>query len=155
MTNAIRSELVDILLVEDSPGDIRLTREALKEARVANRVHVARDGIEAMDFLHQRGSYFESPRPDLVLLDLNLPRMDGRKVLAEIKNDPGLSSIPIIILTTSDSEADVRRTYQLHANCYLVKPLDVNLFFNQIRSLEDFWLANVRLPSKSPEDADG
>lgn len=141
-----RPEAIEILLVEDSPGDVRLTREALSEAKVANRLHVVIDGVEAMDFLLRRGRQAAAPRPDLILLDLNLPRMDGREVLAAIKGDPDLRTIPVVILTTSDAEADVLRSYDLHANCYLVKPVDVDRFFDQIRSLEGFWLKVVKLP---------
>lgn len=141
-----RHEMIDILLVEDSPGDVRLTREALSEAKVANRLHVVSDGVEAMEFLRREGRYAGAPRPDLLLLDLNLPRMDGREVLAAVKSSEELRTIPVVILTTSDAEADVLRTYNLHANCYLVKPVDVDSFFEQVRSLEGFWLAVVKLP---------
>ncbi|HVU63220.1 MAG TPA: response regulator [Phycisphaerales bacterium] len=146
MFNASRPEVIEILLVEDSVGDVELTREALQEARVANRLNVVHDGVEAMSFLRREGRYADAPRPDLILLDLNMPRMDGRKVLAAIKDDPALKTIPVVILTTSSDEADVLRSYSTHANCYLVKPVDVNQFFEQIRSLEGFWLAVVKLP---------
>lgn len=146
MHTGTRPEAIEILLVEDSPGDVRLTREALGEAKVANRLHVVGDGVEAMAFLRREGAHAAAPRPDLVLLDLNLPRMDGREVLAAIKGDPDLRTIPVVVLTTSDAEADVLRSYNLHANCYLVKPVDVDRFFDQVRSLEGFWLAVVKLP---------
>jgi chemotaxis family two-component system response regulator Rcp1 len=146
MSSKLPHEHVVILLVEDSPGDVRLTRLALEEAKVANHLHVAGDGVEAMDYLHRRGAHGGAARPDLILLDLNLPRMDGREVLAEIKQDPDLKRIPVIVLTTSDAERDILKSYDLHANCYLVKPVDVNSFFEQIRSLEGFWLSIVRLP---------
>lgn len=146
MHSGTRPEAIEILLVEDSPGDVRLTREALSEAKVANRLHVVGDGVEAMAFLRREGPHASAPRPDLVLLDLNLPRMDGREVLATIKGDPELRTIPVVVLTTSDAEADVLRSYNLHANCYLVKPVDVDHFFDQVRSLEGFWLAVVKLP---------
>lgn len=139
-------EMIEILLVEDSPGDVRLTREALREARVANRLHVVGDGVETMAFLRREGKYADAPRPDLILLDLNLPKMDGREVLAFIKADACLRTIPVVVLTTSDAETDVLRSYDLHANCYLVKPVDVEKFFEQVARLEGFWLAVVRLP---------
>lgn len=143
-------EMIEILLVEDSPGDVRLTREALREARVANRLSVVGDGIETMQFLRQEGKYATAPRPDLILLDLNLPRMDGREVLAAIKADPSFRTIPVVVLTTSEAESDVLRSYDLHANCYLVKPVDVDRFFEQVGRLEGFWLAVVRLPPNAP-----
>lgn len=146
MQSVDRGGRIEILLVEDSPGDVRLTREALSEAKVVNRLHVVEDGVEAMDFLKQRGSYSKAPRPDIILLDLNLPRMDGRQVLAAIKNDPDLKLIPIVVLTTSDAESDVLTSYDLHANCYMVKPVGISQFFEQVRSLEGFWLAAVKLP---------
>jgi CheY-like chemotaxis protein len=142
--------MIEILLVEDSPGDVRLTREALREARVANRLSVVGDGIETLQFLRQEGKYADAPRPDLILLDLNLPRMDGREVLAAIKADPSLRMIPVVVLTTSEAESDVLRSYDLHANCYLVKPVDVDRFFEQVGRLEGFWLAVVRLPPNAP-----
>lgn len=146
MYGSMRPEAIEILLVEDSPGDVRLTREALSEAKVANRLHVVGDGEEAMNFLRRRDKHANAPRPDLLLLDLNLPRMDGRQVLEEVKADPDLRTIPVVVLTTSDAEGDILKSYNLHANCYLVKPVDVDKFFAQIRSLEDFWLAVVKLP---------
>lgn len=137
---------INILLVEDSPGDIRLTREAFREATVPNTLSVVADGVEAMEFLHRRGRYVEAPRPDLILLDLNLPRMDGREVLASIKENTDLATIPVVVLTTSDAETDIQESYSRRANSYLVKPVDVDSFFSQVRSLEDFWLKAVSLP---------
>jgi CheY-like chemotaxis protein len=141
---------IEVLLVEDSPGDVRLTREALKDAKVHISLHVAADGIEAMDFLKRAGTQANAPRPDLILLDLNLPRKDGREVLKEIKESPTLRSIPVVILTTSLSEADVLQSYDLHANCYISKPMDLEGFFKVVRSIDDFWLSVVRLPHVAP-----
>ena len=138
---------VEILLVEDNPGDQELTREAFREGRIANTLHIVEDGEQAMQFLRGEGEYADKPRPDLVLLDLNLPRKDGREVLAEIKQDPILKTIPVIVLTTSNSEQDVLASYGHHANCYLTKPVDRDDFLDVIRRLEDFWLSVVRLPS--------
>jgi chemotaxis family two-component system response regulator Rcp1 len=137
---------VDILLVEDTPGDVRLTKEALKDAKVLNTLHVVEDGVEAMDFLRQRGKYADAPRPDMILLDLNLPRKDGREVLAEIKADENLMRVPVVVLTTSEAEEDILRSYELHANAYVKKPVDLDQFLGVIRSLENFWLAVVSLP---------
>jgi CheY-like chemotaxis protein len=137
---------VDILLVEDSPADVRLTREALKEARVMNQLHVVKDGVAALAFLRHRDEYTDSPRPDLILLDLNLPKKDGREVLAEIKQDEDLKRIPVVVLTTSKAEEDIVNTYNLHANAYITKPVDLTKFFDVIRALEGFWLAVVTLP---------
>jgi two-component system, chemotaxis family, response regulator Rcp1 len=136
----------EILLVEDSPGDVRLTREALKDAKMHINLHVASDGIEAMAFLNREGEYADVPRPDLILLDLNLPRKDGRQVLEEIKVNPALMTIPIVILTTSASEEDVLRSYRLHANCYISKPVDLDGFLKVIKSIDNFWLSIVKLP---------
>ena len=133
--------MIEILLVDDSLADVRLTIEALKEAKVRNQIHVAYDGESALDFLRRPGQR----RPDLILLDLNLPTMDGREVLAEIKGDPQLSIIPIVILTTSQAEEDILRTYRLHANCYITKPVDLNQFIRVVQSIEDFWFSVVRL----------
>ncbi len=138
---------IDILLVEDSPADVRLTREALKEAKVLNSLHVVQDGIAAMDFLHKKGQYAGSPEPHLVLLDLNLPKKDGREVLAEIKQDKKLMHIPVVVLTTSRAEEDVLRSYNLHANAYVTKPVDLQQFLQVIRTIEEFWLAVVTLPA--------
>ncbi len=137
---------IEILLVEDSPADVRLTQEALKEAKVLNTLHVVRDGMAALAFLRRKGPYAGSPEPDLILLDLNLPKKDGREVLAEVKQDPALKRIPVVVLTTSKAEEDVVRTYELHANAYITKPVDLGQFLSVVRSLEDFWLAVVTLP---------
>ena len=137
---------IEILLVEDSPSDVRLTREALKEAKVVNMLHVAQDGIEALDFLRKQGQYASRPSPDLILLDLNLPKKDGRDVLAEIKQDKNLKRIPVVVLTTSSAEEDVVRAYNLHANAYVTKPVDLTQFLEVIRTIEAFWLAVVTLP---------
>jgi two-component system, chemotaxis family, response regulator Rcp1 len=137
---------IEILLVEDNPGDVRLTIEALKEGKVSNRLSVARDGVEALAFLRREGPHATAPRPDLILLDLNLPRRDGREVLAEIKADARLRRIPVVVLTTSNAEEDILRTYDLHANCYINKPVDLDQFISVVRSIDDFWLTVVRLP---------
>ncbi len=137
---------IDILLVEDSPADVRLTREALKEAKVLNTLHVVEDGVAAMAFLRKQGLYADSPMPDLILLDLNLPKKDGREVLAEIKEEEELKRIPVVVLTTSRAEEDVVRSYHLHANAYVTKPVDLTQFLSVIRTLEEFWLAVVTLP---------
>ena len=137
---------IQILLVEDSAADVRLTREALKEAKIVNTLHVVPDGVAAMDFLRKQGPYAASPRPDLILLDLNLPKMDGREVLAEVKKDEDLKRIPVVVLTTSQAEEDVVRTYNLHANAYVTKPVDLKQFLSVIRAIEEFWLAVVTLP---------
>jgi two-component system, chemotaxis family, response regulator Rcp1 len=142
------SDDIQILLVEDNPGDVRLTQEALRGARVANELHVVGDGEEAIEFLRQKGRHTDVPRPDIVLLDLNLPGLDGGEVLAEIKTDPDLSKIPIIVLTSSSAEADIQRAYELHANCFISKPVDFTEFIGAVRSLEGFWLKIVRLPTK-------
>jgi CheY-like chemotaxis protein len=140
------SEPVQILLVEDSPGDIRLTREVLRDARIANELHIVGDGEQAMAFLRRVGEYSDMPRADLILLDLNLPRKDGREVLAELKDDPELHLIPVIVLTTSAAEQDVLRSYDLKAACYVTKPIDLDEFISIVRSIEAFWLSVVRLP---------
>jgi CheY-like chemotaxis protein len=140
------SEDIQILLVEDNPGDVRLTVEALRGAKVANELHVVADGEAAIDFLRQRGEYADAPRPDIVLLDLNLPRLEGREVLADIKSDPNLAKIPIIVLTSSSSDRDIQQSYALHANCFVTKPVDFTEFIEAVRSLEGFWLKIVRLP---------
>lgn len=137
---------VEILLVEDSPGDVRLTKEALKEGKVLNNLNVVGDGVEALAFLRQEGSYKNAVRPDLILLDLNLPKKDGREVLEAIKNDPDLKRIPVVILTTSNAEKDVLKSYDLHANCYVTKPVDFEQFITVVKSVEDFWLTVVKLP---------
>jgi len=140
---------IDILLVEDNPADVRLTREALQEAKVLNTLHVVEDGVEAMDFLHKRGLYANGPSPDLILLDLNLPRKDGREVLAEIKQDEKLKFIPVVVLTTSRAEEDIVRSYNLHANAFVTKPVDLKQFLEAVRVIEEFWLAVVTLPPAS------
>jgi chemotaxis family two-component system response regulator Rcp1 len=137
---------MEVLLVEDSAGDVRLTREALKDAKVHVHLEVASDGIAAMAFLKHEGQHVHAPRPDLILLDLNLPKKDGRQVLEEIKQDPSLQSIPVVILTTSASEADILRSYMLHANCYITKPVDLNGFLDVVKSIDNFWLSVVKLP---------
>jgi chemotaxis family two-component system response regulator Rcp1 len=139
---------IEILLIEDNPGDIRLTQEGFKEAKRVNRLHVVMDGIEAMDFLYKKGRFTNAIRPDLILLDLNLPKKDGRKVLEVIKADSDLKRIPVLILTVSQAEEDVCRTYNLHANCYINKPVDFDQFIKVVRSIEDFWVGIVRLPLK-------
>lgn len=142
-----RAQKFEILLVEDNPGDAFLTREALREGRFAHRLSVVEDGEEAMHFLRKQGKYEDAPRPDLILLDLNLPKMDGRELLAEIKEDTQLRHIPVIVLTTSDARQDVWGAYKLHANCYLTKPIEMDDFLQKVRSVEDFWLTVVKLPS--------
>ena len=137
---------IAILLAEDSPGDVRLTREALKEARIMNALHVVEDGIEAMEFLRKTGKHTDAPLPDLILLDLNMPRMDGREVLAEIKKDENLMRIPVVVLTTSKAEEDIVRSYSLHANAYVTKPVGLAGFLKVIQSIEQFWLAVVTFP---------
>jgi CheY-like chemotaxis protein len=133
-------------MIEDNPGDVRLTQEALKENKMYNCLHVVSDGVEAMAFLRQQGKYADAPRPDLILLDLNLPKKDGREVLAEIKADENLKRIPVVILTSSQAEEDVLKTYNLHANCYVTKPVDLDQFIRVVKSIEEFWLTIVKLP---------
>jgi two-component system, chemotaxis family, response regulator Rcp1 len=139
---------IEVLLVEDSPGDVRLTQEAFRDANTSIHLHVATDGVEAMAFLRREGAHAKAPRPDFILLDLNLPRMDGREVLAEIKQDKGLQTIPTVILTTSESEADIVKSYQLHANCYLSKPVQLAAFEILVKSISSFWLSDVKLPTR-------
>jgi chemotaxis family two-component system response regulator Rcp1 len=139
-------EPVEILLVEDNPGDVRLTQEALREGKVRNNLSLVSDGVEALAFLRREGQYADVARPDVILLDLNLPRKDGREVLAEIKQDPNLRRIPVVILTTSQAEHDILRTYNLHANCYITKPVDLEQFITVVKSIETFWLTVVKLP---------
>ena len=139
-------KIVEILLIEDNPGDARLTQEALNEGKVKNNLQIAYDGVEATDFLFRRNQYQDAPRPDLIILDLNLPKKNGQEVLAEIKADDNLKSIPVIVLTISKAEEDIIRSYNLHANCFLIKPIDLNQFFDVVRSIEDFWLSLVKLP---------
>jgi CheY-like chemotaxis protein len=137
---------IEVLLVEDSPGDVRLTREAFKDAKVHINLHVASDGAEAMDFLNLEGKHSNAPRPDLILLDLNLPKKDGREVLEEIKESPTLKSIPVVILTTSASDVDILGSYRLHANCYITKPVGLDGFLEVVKSIDSFWLSVVKLP---------
>lgn len=138
---------IDILLVEDNPGDVRLTQEALAEAKMANRLHIARDGVQAIAFLRKQDSYQDAPRPGLVLLDLNLPRKSGLEVLELIKHDPDLKRIPVVILTSSKADEDIARSYSNHANCYITKPVDLAQFFSVVRGIDEFWLAIVQLPN--------
>lgn len=140
---------IEILLVEDSPSDADLTIETLDEGKVLNNLHVVEDGVEALAFLHRQGEYADAPRPDLILLDLNLPKKDGREVLAEIKSSPDLATIPVVILTTSAAEEDILKSYQLHANCYVTKPVGLEEFIGIIKLIESFWLAAVKLPASS------
>lgn len=148
MNEMQRGRPIEILMVEDNPGDVRLTQEALKDAKVSNTLRVVEDGVAALDYLHRRGAYVDAPRPDLILLDLNLPKKNGREVLAEIKQDENLKSIPVVILTTSQAEEDVVRAYSLHANCYITKPVDFTQFAKIVRTIEDFWLSIVTLPPR-------
>jgi CheY-like chemotaxis protein len=147
---AIRGESMpkEVLLVEDSPGDVRLTKEAFRDANSSIHLHVVSDGVEAMAFLRREGDHARAPRPDLILLDLNLPKMDGREVLANIKQDAGLKTIPTVILTTSEAEADILKSYQLQANCYLSKPAQLDAFESLVKSINDFWLTKVKLPQQ-------
>jgi chemotaxis family two-component system response regulator Rcp1 len=137
---------IEILLVEDNPGDVRLCQEALKDSKVLNNLHVTADGVEALEFLRRQGKFADAIRPDLILLDLNLPRKDGREVLAEIKEDEYLRRIPVVILTVSSAEEDILRTYNLHANCYITKPVDFDQFTKVVQQIEDFWFTIVKLP---------
>jgi len=143
---------VEILLVEDSPGDIRLTQEAFKEGKLVNRLHVVQDGEAAMAFLRREGAYAQAVRPDLILLDLNLPKKDGREVLAEIKADGALKRIPVVVLTTSRAEQDVLKVYDLHANCYITKPVDLDQFLLVVKAVEEFWLQIVKLPQSERDE---
>lgn len=146
MSNSTLERVVEVLLVEDNAGDVRLTTEAIRESGLRINLSVAEDGEDAMAFLHREGRYANAPRPDLILLDLNLPKKDGREVLGEIKSDPGLKRIPVIVLTTSSSERDIQMTYELHANCYVTKSMDLDQFDHVIKTIEDFWLKIVKLP---------
>lgn len=148
MTVSPPTRQIEVLLVEDDPGDVLMTREAFQDYKVANQLHVVQDGAEAMAFLRHEGDYAGAPRPDLVLLDLNLPRMDGREVLQAIKGDPNLASIPVVVLTTSEAEEDVLRSYSLHANAYVTKPVDFERFIEVVRQIDDFFVTVVRLPSR-------
>ncbi|MGO9377344.1 MAG: response regulator [Dissulfurispiraceae bacterium] len=144
MTN--KEQPIEILLVEDNPGDIRLTLEVLKDAKVRNNMSMVNDGVAALAFLRREGDYADAPRPDLILLDLNLPKKDGREVLAEIKADPNLRRIPVVVLTVSKDEEDILKSYDLYANCYITKPINLDQFITVVRSIEDFWLTIVKLP---------
>ena len=146
--NAMAQKPVDILLVDDNPADVDLTREALRDARMLNRMYVASDGVEALAFLRREGQHAGAPRPDLILLDLNMPRMDGRELLGHIKADPELKRIPVVVLTTSEAETDILKTYDLHANCFVTKPVELDQFVEVAKSIEGFWLTLVKLPSR-------
>lgn len=146
MDGTTQPRLIEILLVEDNPGDARLAKEALKDSKLLNDIHHVIDGEQAVQFLHRSGEYADAPRPDLILLDLNLPRKDGRDVLADIKADPDLKTIPVVVLTTSEAEQDILQSYRLHANCYITKPVDLDKFLEIIETLQDFWLSIVHLP---------
>lgn len=146
MSNGEKCGPIEILLVEDNPGDVRLTKEALKEGKVANEINVAADGVEALAFLRREGKYENAPKPDLILLDLNLPKKNGREVLAEIKMDARLKCVPVVVLTSSQAEKDIVTTYNLHANCYITKPVDFDQFIKVVKSIENFWFKVVKLP---------
>ena len=146
MSNQTFGRPAEILMVEDNPGDVRLTQEALKEGKMLNNLHVVEDGVEALAFLRREGKYADAPRPDVILLDLNLPRKDGREVLVEIKADKNLRRIPVVILTVSEAEEDILKTYDLNANCYITKPLDLDQFIKVVKSIEKFWFTIVTLP---------
>ena len=146
MTNGRGGNAIEVLLVEDNPGDVRLTREALREGKMRNNLSVAPDGVEALAFLRREGKYADAPRPHVILLDLNLPKKDGREVLEEVKADPMLRSIPVVILTSSEAERDIAQAYALHANCYVTKPVDLDQFITVVKSIEDFWFTIVKLP---------
>ena len=148
MSTQARSRPIEILLVEDNPGDVRLTREAFADTAVSTSLSVVGDGEEAMAFLRREGDYSAAPRPDLILLDLNLPRKSGREVLEEVKNDPGLLSIPIVVMTTSEAEGDIHSSYHHHANAYVTKPVDLDCFIDVVTKIEGFWLTIVKLPSE-------
>ena len=148
MSNETNLNPIDVLLVEDSLADVRLTRETLKEEKLHVNLHVVGDGVEAMDFLHRRGKFAKAVRPDLVLLDLNLPKKDGREVLKEMKEDDSLKVIPVVVLTVSKAEADIVKSYNLHANCYITKPIDLSQFSSVVRTIREFWLTVVKLPPK-------
>ncbi|MFC2130371.1 response regulator [Bacteroidota bacterium] len=149
MKNDLDYKPIDILLVEDNPGDARLAKEALKDSKIKNKLFWVDDGMKAMDFLNKKGEYKDVPRPDLILLDLNLPKKDGRQVLAEIKEDDNLKRIPVVVLTISKAEEDILKVYNLHANCFVTKPLDLDQFVHVVKSIEDFWFSIVKLPNGS------
>ena len=148
MNKKSQGKSVEILLVEDNPGDARLALEALKDNKIRNELHTVEDGVEAMNFLRKKGKYSNVPRPDLILLDLNLPKKDGREVLAEIKEDDKLKAIPVVVLTISKAEEDILKSYNLHANCYITKPLDLKQFIKVVKSIKSFWFSIVKLPPK-------
>ena len=148
MSSRAISKPIEILLVEDNPGDVRLTKEALNEGKVLNKLHVVEDGVEALAFLNREGRYADVSRPELILLDLNLPKKDGRDVLAEIKANGDLRRIPVVVLTTSRSEEDILKSYDLNANCYITKPVDLDQFFSVVKSINEFWLSIVKLPGE-------
>lgn len=143
---------IEILLIEDNPGDIRLTLEAFKDGKVHNHISIVTDGIEALAFLRREGKYSDVKKPDIILLDLNLPKKDGRETLQEIKNDEGLKNIPVIVLSCSSADVDILRSYKLHANCYISKPVDLDQFVNVVKSIENFWLEIVKLPPRENHD---
>ncbi len=146
--NEERLKPIEILLVEDNPGDVRLTQEAFKEGKIKNNLYITKDGVEAIEFLRHEGEYSDSPRPDLILLDLNMPRKSGKEVLEEVKADDDLKRIPVVILTTSEAEQDILRSYDLHANCFITKPVDMNQFIEVVKYIENFWFTVVRLPNR-------
>lgn len=148
MSTAFGERVIEILLVDDDPGDVRLTVEGLKHSKVLTHMNVVGDGVEALAFLRRQGKYAEASQPDIILLDLNMPRMDGREVLTQLKADPDLKHIPVVILTTSDSEEDVLRSYELHANCYVTKPVDLKQFLSIVKAIDDFWFSVVKLPAR-------
>jgi CheY-like chemotaxis protein len=148
MTQSLPGRSIEVLLVEDDPGDVLMTKEAFEDYKLQNTLHVVNDGAEAMDFLRRQGEHTDAPRPDLVLLDLNLPRMDGREVLQAIKSDPELASIPVVVLTTSEAEEDVLRSYSLHANAYVTQPVDFERFIHVVRQIDEFFVTVVRLPKR-------
>jgi two-component system, chemotaxis family, response regulator Rcp1 len=153
--NNLKFRSIDVLIVEDNPGDARLILEVLKSNLVYNSIHTVKDGVEAMDFLHKNGKFSMMPRPDLIFLDLNLPRKDGRQVLAEIKSDERFKQIPVVVLSMSAADEDIMKSYKLHANCYVTKPIDLDQFIQDIESIEQFWFSLVRLPSKAYRTTSG
>lgn len=148
MLDTERGSVVKILLVEDNPGDVRLTQEALKESKMLNELYVTEDGVEAMEFLNREGKFTDAPYPDLILLDLNLPKKDGRELLEEIKADERFRRIPVVVLTTSKAQEDIYRMYEQHANCYITKPIDLDQFIEVVKSIDNFWLTIVKLPTE-------
>jgi len=155
MNEYLTPRVCEVLLVEDNPADARLTREALGESKMLNKLHHVKDGIEALQFLRREGAYPDAPTPDVILLDLNLPRKDGRQVLSEMKQDPELRLIPVVVLTTSEAERDILKSYELHANCYITKPVDLDKFIYIVRTIEAFWLAVVTLPNRRSDHQSG